>query len=315
MKRLEKRALLLVAAIILLSLVLPGCGKPDIERLKSSGDAAGLIRALAYEGPEEGRVVPAAQEALRQLGPAAVEPLIEAITSKNERISSLSMRLLGELKDQRAIDPLVAALDDEDLRDGALFALCWIGDIDTIEVLMKYKEREVVTDLGLVEINVKYIQPVLSGQRVDAAAYRPGTSGTHPVVIADEKPFFATRLGGFKGDPENWNALMPVSWRALGEPRSVELVLCWDKIEHLTLETTVYGNGAKGTRTQQKRTVSLRAAATGEVVATAALKGGKPPLFQGFIGESDDQDFFLDGGFEAEILIEWLRPFVEIPAS
>jgi hypothetical protein len=301
--------LLPLAAAIFGLLVLSACGTPNVERLKQEGDADGLIQALLYEGSEEGRVVPAAYDALREMGAPAVEPLIKVIGDRRERLSSFALRLLGDIKDPRAVDPLVAALADDKLEEAALFQLCRIADMRTIGVMMNYLDQQVVAEGGLVEINVNYVEPVLSGRRVTAAAYHVDEPGPHMVVIADERPFADFRMMHAKGDPENWNALMPPSWQPLGKPESIQLVLCWEGSRQIEVETSRHADDIVGTRVREQRSVALREAATGNVVATAVLEGPQPDKFPEFIGV--DQDFTISGGFSKDLLIAWLKPFVE----
>jgi len=310
MKPVRQGRKLLLAVLILNVFFLSGCGAPDVAQMKKSGDIAGLIKALVYGGDEDANLRADAYTALREMGTEAVDPLIDAIGDADAGIRKDAVALLGEIKDPRAVEPLTAALANDELETSALYALCKIGDVRSVDVLKKYIDDDMVAEGGLVEINVNYVQPVVSGEGVDAAAYRQDTKGPHPVVIMDEQPFAKFRAIRLKNEPENWNALMPRSWQALGEPDKIQLVLCWDKIEEKTVESTTYGNGAHGTRVQQERTVTLREAATGDVVATTVLLGEKPEQFREFIPESLES-VKIDGGFSEEILIEWLKPYVE----
>lgn len=63
----------------MLIIVSAACGAPNIEKLKANKDTGGLIKALEYEGSEEGVVRPAAQQALIDIGYDSVEPLIKAL--------------------------------------------------------------------------------------------------------------------------------------------------------------------------------------------------------------------------------------------
>ncbi len=192
----------------------------------------------------------------------------------------------------------------------ALDSLCKIGAVSSAQVLMKYIDREEVANGGLIEINVNYVQPVISGKGFSAAAYEPDTSGIHPVIITDERPFSGFRAEPAEDDPPNWNALMPEAWRALGEPASIELVLCWDQIKDVEIESVDYSGGITGKRVREERTVTLREAATGKVVAQGLILGNEPAILQTFIYD-EDEDFIYYGRVTPEILIEWLQPYVE----
>ncbi len=269
---------------------------------------------LGYEGPNE-TMIRDARDALIEIGEDAVDELVDAVDSKNEQISINAIWILGELKDPRAIEPLIAALDNGNMENDALNALCRIGDISTIDVLSKYMDEEIVIKGGLVEINVKYIDPVIYGEGVDAAPYDPVKLGPHPVVIADEASFevFRAAEGYHPDDPENWNALLPLDWQPLDDPESVELVLCWGEISEVTIDTAVYrglSDSVKGERVCERRTVILREAATGDIIASETILGETPKKFPDSVSGSMD-DFAYKGEWTAEILIDWLRPYVE----
>ncbi|MGB9872500.1 MAG: HEAT repeat domain-containing protein, partial [Anaerolineae bacterium] len=72
-------------------------GPPNIEKMKARGDVKGLIKALGYE--------------------------------KDWEIRRDAARALGELKDARAVEPLIAALKDKDsdVREAAAEALDRLG--------------------------------------------------------------------------------------------------------------------------------------------------------------------------------------------
>lgn len=315
MKNNTQKICILFAMLFFCAISLSGCGgAPDVEKLKSQGNIKGLISAYGYDNDEESdQVSIARREAIRlallESGAEAVEPLVLALKDKDVNIQRLSASLLGELKDTRATEALMGALDDKRLESIALESLCKIADPRSAEALMKYADQEKVANGGLIEINVKYVSPVLSGKGVDATVYQKGTPGPHPVVIADERPFSGYRTEPTDSDPPNWNALMPEDWRALGEPRSIQLVLCWDQVEDVLLESVEYSNGITGKRVIEKCTVSLREAATGKVVAVGVLTGDEPIALTTFTTET--KDFRWYGPVTADHLISWLRPYVD----
>ena len=90
--------------------------KPNVEKMKAEKDVEGLIKALKHK---DGSVRLKAVHALRELkDKRAVEPLIEALRDYGSIEYSGSIRFLaasalGELKDRRAIEPLVQTLKDK----------------------------------------------------------------------------------------------------------------------------------------------------------------------------------------------------------
>ncbi len=310
----KKAAAAGLGALLLLSALLFGCsGGADVEKLAEKKNVKGLIRVLGYD---EWRTPDQAYEALLEIGEDAVDELIGAIDHKNDQISAYAMQLLGEIKDPRAIDPLIEALDDPRLEENALYALCRFGDIDTLDVLMDYADEKVVAEGGLVEINVKYVEPVITGRGVDAAPYNPEEPGPHPVVITDSEPFktFRAPYGDRPTYSENWNAFLPTEWQPLGDPGATELVLCWGEVDEGTIESAVYrsdsGTSIRGKRVVEKREVILREAATGEIVASDVIRGETPEKFPSFVSNFGG-DFTYKGEVTAEIIIEWLRAYVE----
>jgi HEAT repeat protein len=60
------------------------------------------------------KVREAAAESLIKIGAPAVEPLISALQYREWRMRKAATEVLGKIGDARAIDPLIAALEDED---------------------------------------------------------------------------------------------------------------------------------------------------------------------------------------------------------
>lgn len=72
-----------------------------------------------------------ATRALVELGKPAVPKLIEALSSREEFVKKQAILALGDIQDERAVDPLIALLQDEDwlVRLTAASALEKIGDL------------------------------------------------------------------------------------------------------------------------------------------------------------------------------------------
>ncbi len=302
--------------IFTVSLILSGCGKPNVQALKSENDITGLINALGYDKGDaesyDNDIRSDAYDALLEIGKPAVDALINAINNNNETIRDSAIRLLGEIKDERAIEPLATALGNEELKSNALYSICRIGSVEAIDILSNYMNEDIVLKGGLVEINVNYVESVCSGQGIEATPYQSQEPGIHPVIIVDERPFESFRAYGYEDDPLNWNEYLPLDWQALGSPQEIELVLCWGDAEEIVIESATYGTNdpVYGTRAQEKKTVILREAVTGNVIAQADLLGEEPDALPG--GVYVTEDFKYVGGVTPDILIEWLRPYVEI---
>lgn len=86
--------------------------KPNIKKLMEKRDVEGLIKALK----DENESMEARKEAALALGEIkderAVEPLIEALSHKALDIRMSAAKALGEIGDKRAIEPLARAYHD-----------------------------------------------------------------------------------------------------------------------------------------------------------------------------------------------------------
>ena len=127
-------------------------GPPDVKKLEAKGDVKGLINALGYRRDQQsdykagfvrtaaavalarigdaraveplittlsdptGGVCTAAVEALVEIGVPAVEPLVAALIGPNPgwSVRKAAVETLGKIGDARAVEPLVAALGDQD---------------------------------------------------------------------------------------------------------------------------------------------------------------------------------------------------------
>jgi len=102
-------------------------GKPNVEKLEARRDVQGLLRALSY--PKHSGVRRGAAEALGRIGDSrAVEPLIAALKDEDFLVRGAAAQALGEIGDLRAVEPLAAALKDEEhTRSCAADALWRLG--------------------------------------------------------------------------------------------------------------------------------------------------------------------------------------------
>ena len=80
-------------------------------------------------------------QALGQFGARAVEPLIAALGDPDVLVRWIAAETLGEIGDDRAVQPLIAVLEDREVRQAAAEALDKLG-----------RQPEVATGLRLVEV-------------------------------------------------------------------------------------------------------------------------------------------------------------------
>lgn len=110
--------------------------EPDVFRLKARGNIKGLIKALKYT--KSPIIRKAAATALGDLGDErAAEPLIEALKDEDNFVRKMAATACGKLRDRRTVEPLIEALTDEDpfVRERAAESLGKIGDKRAIEPL------------------------------------------------------------------------------------------------------------------------------------------------------------------------------------
>ena len=103
-------------------MVIFGLFKPNVKKMQKERDVEGLIKALEHKNIH---VRERAAEALGELKDArAVEPLILALNGEDEGRFQAAFAL-GRIGDKRAVEPLILALNDknEDVREKAAKAL------------------------------------------------------------------------------------------------------------------------------------------------------------------------------------------------
>lgn len=99
-------------------------GELNVKLLKRRGDIDGLIKVL-----ETGRHPESREEAAEALGeirdPRAVDPLIAALRDRNSEVRAEAAEALGKIGDRKAVEPLTALLQDpsHEVRRGAETAL------------------------------------------------------------------------------------------------------------------------------------------------------------------------------------------------
>jgi len=122
---------------------MPLFGPPNVRNLTAKRDVKGLIKALTYRGDLSVRRD--AAHALGELGDErAVEPLLARLKDSVWMVRAAAAWALGELGDARAVEPLIVALQDPEgwVRGMAASALGEIGDTRAIEPLLASLEDD-----------------------------------------------------------------------------------------------------------------------------------------------------------------------------
>jgi HEAT repeat protein len=114
----------------------PLFGPPDVRKLEAKGDVRGLVKALGYE--KEAKVREAAAWALGDVrDPRAVEPLVAALKDSDYGVGHAAAKALVKIG-ALAVEPLVGALKETQslVRSSAAEALGQIGDPRAVEPLI-----------------------------------------------------------------------------------------------------------------------------------------------------------------------------------
>lgn len=345
----KKTVFLLIIIIIILStvgcskpirlLALAG-SRPDVEELKNAGDIEGLIKILGWIEGED------AQEALIEIGAPAVEPLIDALGKRNDEVAGAAAYTLGQIGDVRAIEPLIFGLDD--VGKEAAFALAQFGGPRVIEALIDkirripdelpwgWKDREfdyaspyigALAQIGIPAVDAlnevineqnddflkqaaeialqwmlgKHISPVCDGQAIIAETYDSDYQRIHTLGMIKTDGYY---------NENDVVLVLPQSWIVTGDPRSVELVLCYE-IESIKIETCRYTDGTSNSRYQRIYYFWLHSAATGEIIDFIEIKGGYPPPCPQTKKISSNWTPFIGSEFSTDDLLDWLTQYVE----
>ena len=90
---------------------MPLFGPPKVSVLLARRDIAGLIRALEYRG-DDGQLRQEAVQALASLGPAALQPLLQALKSDESAVRFGAAQALGLLNLEQAVPALELRMED-----------------------------------------------------------------------------------------------------------------------------------------------------------------------------------------------------------
>lgn len=126
-------------------------GPPKVEKMKAKKDVEGLIKALSYQKDWHMR-----QDAAQALGDLAdarsVEPLIAALDDENYKVSEYAAAALGRIGGARTTELLIAALTDvsrsEGARSSAAKALVQIGAPSVEPLIAEFSQAIAENDNG-----------------------------------------------------------------------------------------------------------------------------------------------------------------------
>ncbi len=176
-----------------------GFGKPNVPKMVERQDIVGLIKALSYPKDEQLRAAagdalvaigaPAVTPLIRSLGESshdfdaaiaallarigqpAVESLILALGSGNARTCSYAARALGQIRDPRAVEPLIGMLQrwDTEPRLFAREALGRIGQpaVEPLIAALSGGGHNEEIGQALAQIGAPAIEPLLALLRSD----------------------------------------------------------------------------------------------------------------------------------------------------
>ncbi len=196
---------------------MPLFGPPNVEKLKRTRDVKGLLKALGHKDPA---IRLNAENALNELGTAAVEPLIDAaLYAWNANVREAAMEALrklgtaaliarlededagvrgatalalGQLEDTGAVEPLIAALEDDEagVCVAVALALGELGDARGVEPLIAALEDE--------DVGVRAAAAAALGELKDARAVEPlfAALDGDDEVVASAAAAALERMGG-----------------------------------------------------------------------------------------------------------------------
>ncbi len=191
-------------------------GPPNVEALKEKKNVKGLIKALSYP--------------------------------KDFQVRKSAAKALGEIRDSRAVEQLIATLQDEDskVRKSAAKALASIGEDSAIEPLADtfknemcvYYNEEEISDLGLTAALMDLGKSLSRWKEVPAFAVMPGEDEKSPGSIVfhagdgkgrkrDLKKVEKAALVFIQSDSLKWLKKDKTIWSRVANPKVSSLV-AWD---------------------------------------------------------------------------------------
>jgi HEAT repeat protein len=211
---------------------------PDIEEMERDKDVAGLIKALRHRDLE---IQWRAAESLGKLGPYGMDSLLVALKRRNKDIRLGVIEALGQIRDTRAVPPLISSLSDPDneIRWEAALALGEIGDaaaLDPLSYTLKDNDRYVRYGAALALEKMGW-KPDNTAQ---AALYSVARQDWDSVVSYGEDAVRALRLALRDNDSSVRLDVIRTLGR-IGSERAIPSLVrsLWDDDEHVRWETVL----------------------------------------------------------------------------
>jgi|GEM_PF-986014 len=193
----------------------------------------------------------------------AVEPLLVALSDSNDRVRAGVAQALGELKDARAVEPLINALSDEDwnVQAKAAWALGDLGD-SAVEPLINALSDEdsnvrVVAALALGRLGESAFEPLLAALNADDKEVRAGAAR----ALGDLKDARAVEplINALSNERSNVRARVAQALGELKDARAVEPLInaLSDEEWNVRAEATWALGNLKDTRAVEPLLVAL----------------------------------------------------------
>jgi HEAT repeat protein len=255
------------------------------------------------------------QDVLISIGSAAVPSIIEMLEDSNENVRSSAAYMLGEIDDERCVEPLINALGDRDswvrwqaayslgnlqpeeaieplvdllsdeedyVQDAALDALSSIG-LPAVEYLMNQYHDETTQDTESVASALLSIFKEIEDEVAEVAF---SVCSGQPLEIATkynryEGDYHPTIILQDDGDVDYSTYHLPVDWLPF-TPETLELVVCLGEEGKQVVQVCHYyytGSGASApsiTRYRYEQDAALYAALTGSKLGSTTLRGSQP---------------------------------------
>ncbi len=112
------------------------------EMIKSN-DVVGLVRALSPKVSATTYEIKMAFDALKAMGEPAVLPLIEGLKDPDDAARYNAAKCLGEIGDARAVEPLVACM--QDCESNGWFAIGQLGAIRALAKMGDSRAQDALT--------------------------------------------------------------------------------------------------------------------------------------------------------------------------
>lgn len=198
-----------VVAIVCDAINEAGLRKLDAASRQPSTDRAGVAEVLSWLGPRatdallslvgEAGFEAVVTAGIREIGDGAVDQLLPLLVRDQPAVRRAAAALLGELGDRRAIEPLIAALDDVDdtVVAAAAGAAAALGDPAALAALFSL--------LSHPGANVRHAAvAAINSLGADGTAGLVGEALQHPRAPVREA---ALRIAGYFGFPEHTAAI------------------------------------------------------------------------------------------------------------